>query len=131
MATLGTRRRAAPDRMALGARPRRTPRKRARRRAGARRHRRAAPAGRRSAAAMTPGVAVADLLGSVALLQLTERMADRGKRHFDASLLQRSADVRRRDRARRGRAQDLADDLRIGPALRAAPARPSPAGGAT
>src|SRR5207237_3112193 len=92
--------------------------------------RRAAPVGRRSAAAVTPGVAVADLLGGAALLQLTQRMADRGERHLDASLLQRSADVGRRDRARRGRPQDLADHLRIGATLWAAAACPS-AGGAT
>jgi hypothetical protein len=38
-------------------------------------------------AAVAPGLGVADLLGGVACLQLTKRVADRGECNFDALIL--------------------------------------------
>ena len=66
---------------------------------------------------MTPSPAVADLLGRVALFQLTERMADRGERHRHPVVLQRFADFSRAHGARRRRLQDLSDHARVGAAL--------------
>src|SRR4029077_5528997 len=65
------------------------------------------------AAAVTPTLAVAYLLGRVARFQLAQRVMDRGERYRDAVVLQRLADLSRSDRGWCHRLQDLFDDKRI------------------
>ena len=75
------------------------------------------------AAAITPSPAIADLLGGLARLKLTQRVADRGERHRDALVaLEHRADLGRAHRARRHGLQDFFNHPGIGPALRS-PAR--------
>ena len=59
--------------------------------------------------------AVADFHGRIALCQLIERVAERGERDLDTFVVQSLADLRRSERARCRRLQELLDDLCVAP----------------
>src|SRR5204863_4046153 len=71
------------------------------------------------AATVAPRLAVADLLGRVARLELPQRLPDRGERNLDPFVQHGLADLRLSQAPRCCSFQDLLNPLCVAPALRA------------